>query len=234
MSKENIQEAKKKRESQRNTLDKFLDWPVNFLIEHNVTPNLLSYIGLTCIIIGAFFLSIKGIYYPIWIAWPAPFFIFLGGTFDVFDGEVARRTGQESPAGAFLDSNLDRISDAVIIMGLIFGGFISYITGFLILFLTIMISYIRSRAESEGVEMKGVGLMERAERILVVFGAIIIEIWAYFFIMNFTRDPLLIKISFINTTPLTPFFFGFIFLYIFLLVLTVGQRIQFAFNWLNE
>lgn len=226
-------EAKKKRENQRNLLKKFLDPPVDFLIEHNISPNILSYIGLTCMIIAAYFLSISSIHFPIWFAWPAPFFIFLGGAFDIFDGEVARRTGKEGPAGAFLDSNIDRISDAIIIIGLIFGGYISYFIGFLILFLTIMISYTRSRAESEGVDMKGVGLMERAERILSVFGALIIETWVYF-IASFFGDPMIVKITLINTTSITPFFFGFIFIYIFLLTLTIAQRIQFTYHYLEQ
>lgn len=232
MSEENIEEAQNKRENQRDLLNKFIDEPVNFLIKHNITPNQLSYIGLSCIVVAAFFLALRSIYFPIWIAWPAPFFIFLGGSFDVFDGEVARRTDKEGPEGAFLDSNIDRISDAVIIFGLVMCG-ISYFIGFLLMFLTIMISYTRSRAESEGVEMEGVGLMERAERILTIFGALIIETWVYFF-MSFSPNPFLITLPFINAKPMTPFFLIFIFAYVFVLILTIGQRIKFTFHSLKN
>ena len=98
-----------------------------------------------------------GLHFSLWLGWIGAFFFFWTGAFDVFDGEVARRTNQNSKAGAFLDSNLDRLSDVTIILGMIFGNLINYLEGYILIFLVIMISYIRAKAESEGIEMSGIG-----------------------------------------------------------------------------
>ena len=148
--------------------------------------------------------------------------LLFSGIFDIFDGAVARRTGTESKTGAFLDSNLDRLSDAVIILGLIYSGFIDFLHGYLLLFLVVMISYTRSRAENEGVSMKGVGLMERAERVIFLFIAFILETWIYFLT------------GLLLGTPFTLFLPFVIFIYTGLLLFTVGQRIVFAFKKLKE
>ena len=84
---------------------------------------------------------------------------------------VARKTGQTSKFGGFLDSTLDRISDSVIVLGLIWSGEmiwpwdfkINCLIGFISMGTMLLISYTRSRAEIEGVIMKGIGFMERAE-----------------------------------------------------------------------
>ena len=159
-------EESPKRARQRETSNRFISLPVEFLIKHNVTPNKISYIGFILTSLSAFFIAIKLLYSSIEFSWIIPFLFGLAGAFDLFDGEVARRTEKDSQTGAFLDSNLDRLSDAVIIFGLVYGGLVNYFWGYIMLFLVIMISYIRSRAEIEGVNMKGVGKMERAERIL--------------------------------------------------------------------
>ena len=169
-----------KQENQRRILHKFIDHPVKFLIKHNVTPNQISFYGFACSIIFVVLLSFGILHFSIWWGWIGPFFLFWAGTFDVLDGEVARRTKRNTKAGAFLDSNLDRVSDALIVLGMIFGNLIDYLTGFILLFLIIMISYIRARAENEGVEMAGIGFMERAERLIILFFAFILEIWVHY------------------------------------------------------
>ena len=149
-------------------------------------------------------------------------FLFWAGAFDVFDGEVARRSHQISKAGAFLDSNLDRLSDAVIIIGLTLGNYINYYIGYLLLFLIIMISYIRAKAEKENIEMRGVGFMERAERLIILWFAFIIEFWVYYLSNVFFGISLNI------------FFPAFIVFYIFLLLLTIIQRITFSVKCLRR
>jgi len=140
----------------------------------------------------------------------------------VFDGEVARRTGNISKSGAFLDSNLDRLSDAIIVLGLIMGGYFNYVIGFIILFLIIMISYIRARAENEGIDMKGVGLMERAERLIVLWFAFIAEFWI-FFLSNLFYG-----------APFELFFPIFTIIFTGLLILTIAQRLIFSFKELSK
>lgn len=211
-----------KRQNQRKLLDKFIDRPVKLLIKHNVSPNTLSLIGFIFSIATAFFISIEGLHYPIWWAWIGPFFMFWAGAFDVFDGEVARRTDHNSKAGAFIDSNLDRLSDAVIILSLILGKLIDYLWGYILLFLVIMISYIRTRAENEGIEMKGIGFMERAERLIILWFAFITESWIYY----------LSKLIYGSHFRL--FFPIFMIIYTGLLIFTILQRILYSFKSLHK
>ncbi|MFX0056902.1 MAG: CDP-alcohol phosphatidyltransferase family protein [Candidatus Hodarchaeota archaeon] len=210
-----------KRTNQRKILDRFIDLPVKYLIKHKFTPNILSYIGFLFSVGVAFFLAID-IIHKLWLSWIIPFLMFWAGAFDVFDGEVARRTNNLTKSGAFLDSNLDRLSDAIIILGLIFSNLINFVIGYIMLFLVIMISYIRARAENEGIEMRGVGFMERAERLILMWFAFIAEFFIYYFTDLFFGS------------PFTWFFPIFILFYIGLLIMTVIQRLIFSFKSLNR
>jgi phosphatidylglycerophosphate synthase len=160
----------------------------------------------------------------------------IAGAMDLFDGEVARRTGNETQAGAFLDSNLDRLSDAIFILGLIYGGLVDYFLGFILLFLVIMISYIRSRAENEGVNMKGVGFMERAERLLFLIFAIIFELIFYFATELLLGEPFTIPfpVPFITRIEVSPVFLISIIIYTITLLYTVLQRFIHTFKILNK
>ena len=216
------EQANVKRSNQRRILNKFVDLPVKLLIKHGFTPNILSFCGFFCSITVAVLLTWGGLHFPFPLAWIVPFVMFWAGAFDAFDGEVARRTGNISKSGAFLDSNLDRLSDAAIVLGLIIGGYFNYVIGFVILFLIIMISYIRARAENEGIDMKGVGFMERAERIIIFWFAFIFEFWIYFLSNLFYG------------APFTLFFPIFTLIFTGLLVLTVIQRLLFSFKSLRK
>jgi len=217
-----IEQANIKRSNQRRILQIFVDLPVKLLIKCGFTPNILSFCGFFCSITVAFLLSIGGLHFPFPIAWIVPFVLFWAGAFDVFDGEVARRTEINSKSGAFLDSNLDRLSDAAIVLGLILGGYFNYVIGFTILFLIIMVSYIRARAENEGIDMKGVGFMERADRLITLWFAFISEFWIYFLS------------NLIFGTPFTLFFPIFILIFAGLLTLTIIQRLIFSFKALRK
>lgn len=95
--------------------------------------------------------------------------ILLSGLFDALDGALARITGTVSRFGAFLDSTTDRLSDTFYILSYLALGVNPYLIGFLLSF-SLLISYTRSRAESLGLKMEGVGIIERAERILWLAG----------------------------------------------------------------
>lgn len=90
------------------------------------------------------------------------------GLMDALDGAVARATGRSSRFGGFLDSTVDRLSEAVILSGMILGGVCTVESGLTALVASFLTSYTRARAESIGVNLKGVGLGERAERILIL------------------------------------------------------------------
>jgi archaetidylinositol phosphate synthase len=211
-----------KQVNQRKILNKFIDRPVKFLIKHNISPNQLSFLGFICSLIFTVLLTFNMLHFSLWWGWIVPFFLFCAGAFDVFDGEVARRTERNTKAGAFLDSNLDRVSDGLIVIGMILGNLINYITGFILIFLFMMISYIRTRAENEGVEMVGIGLMERAERMILLFFALIVEIWVHYFTIIFFGHP----------SPL--FFQIFIIVFILLLIMTVLQRFFYSYKNLKH
>lgn len=216
-----------KREKQRNIIHKYIDGPVEFMVKHNISPNLLSFIGFACSLTAAFLIGIGMVHAPIWFSWSVQVLMFFSGAFDVFDGEVARRTGKDSQAGAFLDSNLDRLSDAALVFGLIFSGLIDFLLGFVLLFLIIMISYTRARAENEGVDMKGVGIMERAERVILLMFILSIESWVHFLSRILTQNYILLLLS-------QYFFIVSILIFTGLLAFTFIQRFVFTFKNLKK
>jgi archaetidylinositol phosphate synthase len=94
--------------------------------------------------------------------------LLLSGFFDMIDGAVARLTKQVSKKGAFLDSSFDKISEVVIFIGIAIGGLANPVWCMVGLGMSLLVSYTRARAESLGVELKGIGIGERAERMLIL------------------------------------------------------------------
>jgi CDP-diacylglycerol--glycerol-3-phosphate 3-phosphatidyltransferase len=98
--------------------------------------------------------------------------LFFGAPLDALDGAVARANGKDGQFGAFLDSTLDRLADAVLILGLTAhriraGAHLDVALLLAALVASFMVSYTRARAESLGVSCK-VGLLTRLERILLI------------------------------------------------------------------
>ena len=93
--------------------------------------------------------------------------ILFSGFLDVVDGAVARYHDRSSKFGAFLDSTMDRFADAIIYIGIIFGGYCDWFVGVLAIHSAICVSYVRSRAESHGVECN-IGIAERAVRMIIL------------------------------------------------------------------
>jgi archaetidylinositol phosphate synthase len=94
--------------------------------------------------------------------------LLVSGFFDMIDGAVARVTKQASKKGAFLDSTFDKIAEVAIFIGIAAGGLANPVWCMVALGLSLLVSYTRARAESLGVELKGVGIGERAERMLIL------------------------------------------------------------------
>lgn len=94
--------------------------------------------------------------------------LIISGFFDIVDGSVARATKQISRKGAFLDSTLDKVAEVVVFLGILYGGLADATMVLIALGLSLLVSYARARAESLGIELKGVGVGERAERLLVI------------------------------------------------------------------
>lgn len=125
-------------------------------------PNTVTILGLITALVSAVHYGLR-----ISVALGA-LFCLLSGLCDALDGAVATLFGESTPFGGFLDSLLDRYSDALIILGIIVGGFCDPLWGLAALVGSFMVSYARARAEAEGVSMSSIGLAERAERILII------------------------------------------------------------------
>ncbi len=94
--------------------------------------------------------------------------LLLSGFFDIVDGSVARITERLSKEGAFLDSVFDKIAEVAIFSGIAFGHLSDSFWCLLALGMSLLVSYTRARAESLGGKLKGIGIGERAERLLII------------------------------------------------------------------
>lgn len=122
-------------------------------------------------VIGLMFAFASAIIYGINIEFAliiAGILLLISGFFDIVDGQVARVTKKTSTKGAFLDSVFDKIAEVAIFLGILIGGFAEPYLVFLAITLSLLVSYTRARAESVGKSLQGVGIGERAERILVI------------------------------------------------------------------
>jgi archaetidylinositol phosphate synthase len=178
--------------------------PVSF-----INPNILTLLGLIPPILLAVFL----LWHWYWLA----ALMFLGVLFDTVDGAVARMTNRVTKFGAFLDSTLDRLADAVIISAFAFAGLTNFYLAITALVLALLISYTRSRAELAGNgEIKlNVGIMERTERTVAL--AITLILFAVFPTLSFSG---------LNLVDL-----GFIMINVLCLI-TLIQRIRKAYQLL--
>lgn len=135
-----------------------------------IHPNAITVLG--------FLLSVgAGLLAGLDLRWGAALLWVLGGLCDALDGTLARRSGKASPAGAFLDSTLDRYSDAAILLGIgaawqragmAWGGWIAGIA----LLGALMVSYTRARGEGLGISLRE-GLFTRLERFLLILIALL-------------------------------------------------------------
>jgi len=90
------------------------------------------------------------------------------GFFDMVDGQVARVTGKASQRGSYLDSVSDKIAESAIFVGIAVGGYAEPWLVVLAATLSLLVSYARAKSDALGIRMQGVGIGERAERLLVI------------------------------------------------------------------
>jgi CDP-diacylglycerol--glycerol-3-phosphate 3-phosphatidyltransferase len=150
-----------------------LDPIAGFLNGLGLMPNTMTILGLVGNTVGAILLSqgmmtLGGI------------LILLMGPVDALDGTMARLRGESSAFGAFVDSVTDRYSELVIFAGLLayylLGGnwFLAGLT-YVAAAGSVLVSYVRARAQSLGYETK-VGLLTRMERYLVLAPSLVINL----------------------------------------------------------
>ena len=135
-----------------------------------LSPNIFSLIGFVITIISAIIFGINTLKLDPTINFSAigSLLLLAGGFFDVIDGSVAKITKTTSRKGAFIDSTLDKISETIIFLGIAIGEFANPILCLVAVSSSLLVSYTRSRAETLGIDLSGVGFGERAERILIL------------------------------------------------------------------
>ncbi|MGI8425084.1 MAG: CDP-alcohol phosphatidyltransferase family protein [Actinomycetota bacterium] len=167
----------------RGVVTRIINRPARALISMGVSPNALTVTGFF-LLVGACGLIATG--RLVEGGWA----LLVAGAFDLFDGAVAKLGGKASKRGAFLDSTLDRLSDAMLFGAIIWQflkmppslppdsvlyQFPEFANGaqtggaalaFGALVLGFLVSYIKARAEGLGMDCN-VGVAERAERIVL-------------------------------------------------------------------
>ncbi len=136
-----------------------------------VSPNALTILGLgASVAVAVSFIRGELVY--------VLGFMITASALDIIDGAVARASGKATEFGSFLDSLLDRYGDALIFLGLMI-----YLNGHYLLILvvlvgTLLVSYSRAKAEALG-QRGDVGIAERAERLIILMVAVLLEIAGY-------------------------------------------------------
>ncbi len=135
------------------------------LVKSRLTPNTLTWLALAISLIAAGAIATKHLLI-------GGFLVLLSGLFDLLDGMLARLTNQSTRFGALLDSTFDRISDAVLLLGVLVLYLLNRDTiGIVLVFLALvgafLTSYLRARAEGLGINCP-VGLFTRAERVIIL------------------------------------------------------------------
>jgi CDP-diacylglycerol--glycerol-3-phosphate 3-phosphatidyltransferase len=191
----------------RKTLAKYITEPIVSLVAKTpLTPNIITLIGFI-ITIGAGVLVVTEHFLA------AGIIVLVAGLFDMLDGALARMTNKTTRFGAILDSTLDRISEAILLISLLAvfarsGLAAESILSGVALVGSLLVSYIRARMEGLGVECKA-GLFTRPERVIILALGLMLSQFA---------NALLITLSVLT------FFSWF----------TVIERMVFAWNKLKE
>ncbi|GIK10679.1 MAG: CDP-alcohol phosphatidyltransferase [Anaerolineaceae bacterium] len=166
----------------------FLDPVAAFFNRVGLTPNTMTLLGLAGNFAAAYFVSRGQISL-------GGLLMLLTTPFDALDGTMARLRGDASDWGAFVDSVTDRYSELAVLGGLLvhfstIGDGLSAIATFAAAAGTVLVSYVKARAEAVGFSAK-VGFLTRVERYLVLgplllFNQPVIAAWFIAVFANFT------------------------------------------------
>ena len=129
-----------------------------------LSPNFWTAVGLAFAIASALVYGL-GIEYGLIFG---GVLLLVSGFFDMVDGQVARVTGKTSKKGSYLDSMFDKIAEVAIFLGILVGGYAEPYLVFLAITLSLLVSYARAKSDAINVKLQGVGIGERAERLLVI------------------------------------------------------------------
>ncbi len=138
-----------------------------------LTPNVISGLGVVLGVASGLVYWQAGLtvdspsIYPSYLV-TAIVLLLASGYCDALDGALARLHNETSVAGGFLDSLVDRYVDASVYCGLIVGGLCDTFWGLLALIGSLLTSYTRARSEAANVLMETIGVVERAERLIII------------------------------------------------------------------
>ncbi len=161
-------------EMRHKLAERFTTPTVRILSKTGVTPNTLTVTGFL-VSVAAGVLIAKGYFLA------GGLVVLFAGAFDLLDGPLARATGKTTKFGGFLDSTLDRLSEAAVLAGILaFYAYHKEMWECLLAYATfvgsVMVSYLRARAEGLGVKCE-VGIFTRAERVVVMSIGLIVGQW---------------------------------------------------------
>jgi archaetidylinositol phosphate synthase len=139
-----------------------------------LTPNVTSGLGILLALLSAVAYWRASLNTVLLVL--AAILLLLSGFCDALDGVIARLYVETTVFGGFLDSLLDRYADAAVFVGIILGGFSDFSWGLAAVIGTLLVSYVRARAEAAGVKMESIGVAERAERMIILITASLITL----------------------------------------------------------
>ncbi len=147
----------------RAQIKPFMDSVGRALGKTGLSPNFWT-------VFGFLFAVLAGVLYAFYptMSYLAALAILVSGLFDVLDGAVARVTQSVTKTGSFNDSTLDRVAEVAIFSGIMYGRYTSSILVLLALSFSLLVSYARAKGDSLFVTLSGIGIGERAERLLVL------------------------------------------------------------------
>jgi CDP-diacylglycerol--glycerol-3-phosphate 3-phosphatidyltransferase len=141
-----------------------------------LTPDALTLIGFAITVVGAVLLGAG-----YWLV--GGLVVFGGGVFDMFDGTLARATGQAGPLGAFMDSVFDRWGEAIVYVGITAGAVLAgwdvgAVLATAAMAAAFMVSYARAKSDglgfSAGMGMAAVGLAPREIRLVILSAGLVL------------------------------------------------------------
>jgi CDP-diacylglycerol--glycerol-3-phosphate 3-phosphatidyltransferase len=144
---------------------------VDALARIGVTPNMLTLAGVLGNIAAAV-LAGSGEFLP------AGLVVLAASSLDMLDGALARKTGQATDFGSVFDAVMDRVSEAVVLFGLLVyfsdrGDRTEELLIFVAVAASLLVSYVRARAEIIGIELRE-GLFSRAPRVVLIATGLIL------------------------------------------------------------
>tara|TARA_B100000745_G_scaffold105565_1_gene67480 strand:- start:1729 stop:2313 length:585 start_codon:yes stop_codon:yes gene_type:complete len=148
----------------RNSLKPYLQTIGKIFASTGISPNVWTAVGLI-------FAFISSLVYGISLEFSlilGGILLLISGFFDIVDGQVARYTNKISKSGGFLDSIFDKIAEVAIFFGILLGGYTEPYLVILAISLSLLVSYTRAKADTLGIKLQGIGIGERAERLLVI------------------------------------------------------------------